>query len=129
MHVAANNFQANDIPQTEVLKYQKRKEENNWLKNCQNWSCGLWISQGFYHTKEQQSCRAVAKSVASDLKYDHILQLGRESDQKGEIIRENHKLKMVLLVVKPMIPNLDLTPNLSAVLAFHRSVIFKFFFF
>lgn len=29
MHVAANNFQANDIPQTEVLKYQKRKEENN----------------------------------------------------------------------------------------------------
>ena len=83
-------------------------------------SCNItWV-----WSQDQQSCRAIVESAANALKYYHILQIDWESDQKEEIVKEkNHRPKMVSLVLMPIITNLDLIPNLTAVPTFPRNVI------
>ena len=86
-------------------------------------SCPVILHE-FDPTKDQQSCRVRVESAANALKYYHIPQTDWESDQKEEIVKEkNHRPKMVSLVLMPIITNLDLIPNLTAVSAFLRNVI------
>ena len=86
-------------------------------------SCPVILHE-FDPTKDQQSCTAIVESAANALKYYHIPQIDWESDQKEEIVKEkNHRPKMVSLVLMPIITNLDLIPNLTAVSTFPSNVI------
>lgn len=99
--------------------HKKNKKEIKY--DTEVMSCNItWV-----WSQDQQSCEAIVESAANaQQKYYHILQIDWESDQKEEIVKEkNHRPKMVSLVLMPIITNLDLIPNLTAVPTFPRNVI------
>ena len=76
-----------------------------------------------YHTKGSRNCknyRAVSESGANALNFDHIPQLGWESDQKAKL---RQQAQHSVTCAKPYNSKPRLTPNLNAASTTHKTVI------